>query len=112
MRACRALPKTIRSDCNDFINKYSEVVVQFLAELMSPSEVCTAMKLCFGVEKQTLSKAVQQMHVAVQECAMCEALVGAVDALLEDNHFDRNVSKYVSRICQTFPLNKQEQVSI
>lgn len=77
---------------------------------MDPNDVCTAMKLCFGVEREVLDKAVQQMHSAVQECAMCEALVGAVDALLEDNHFDRNVSKYVSRICQTFPSSKQDQV--
>lgn len=71
-----------------------------------------AMKLCFLGGKTVPKNMLAQMHEAVQECAMCEALVGAVDALMEDKSIDRNVTKYISTICQTLPSGKQDKVRV
>lgn len=43
---CNDLPKTIRTDCNNYVNQYADTIIQLLASALEPSEVCSVMNLC------------------------------------------------------------------
>lgn len=40
------MPKTIRTDCNNYVNQYADTIIQLLASALEPSEVCSVMNLC------------------------------------------------------------------
>lgn len=40
------MPKTIISECNDFVNEYGDTVIQLLIQMTDPSEICRSIGLC------------------------------------------------------------------
>lgn len=43
---CNHLPKTVGAECNDFVDKYADIVIQILSQNVTPKEVCSMMGLC------------------------------------------------------------------
>lgn len=44
--ACHYLPKTIKQQCDGFVNKYADLVIDMLVAEVSPKDICTAISLC------------------------------------------------------------------
>lgn len=42
------MPKNIVNECNDFVNKYADLVIDLLAQELTPADVCSVLKLCDG----------------------------------------------------------------
>lgn len=40
------MPKSIRSECDQFVEKYADLVISLLAQELDPDEVCRELKLC------------------------------------------------------------------
>lgn len=40
------MPKTISTECNDFVNEYGDTVIQLLIQMTDPSEICRTIGLC------------------------------------------------------------------
>lgn len=47
-KVCSALPKNMKDECQDFIQTYTDELVEMLIADLSPEEVCTYLKLCSG----------------------------------------------------------------
>lgn len=43
---CNHLPKHMSEKCNNFVNEYAEIVIELLAQEVSPKEICTIVDLC------------------------------------------------------------------
>lgn len=43
---CNHLPKSLASECNEFVDKYADVVITILSQDVSPKEVCAMIGLC------------------------------------------------------------------
>lgn len=43
---CNHLPKSLASECNQFVDKYADTVITILSEDVSPKEVCIMIGLC------------------------------------------------------------------
>lgn len=43
---CHYLPKSIKTECDNFVNQYGDAMIQLLIESLDPAEVCTELKLC------------------------------------------------------------------
>ncbi|KAL0281348.1 UNVERIFIED_CONTAM: hypothetical protein PYX00_002360 [Menopon gallinae] len=98
-RVCSYMPKSIEQDCRNFVKKYRSYIIQMLEDNVDPKMVCQEMHMC----KEKKQAEMNRIRQAVQECALCEALVGAVRGLLEDKQFDRNMANYASQICAVVP---------
>lgn len=42
------MPKNVAQECNDFVTKYADLVIDLLAQELSPGDVCSVLKLCDG----------------------------------------------------------------
>lgn len=40
------MPKNIRSECEQFVDKYADMVISLLAQELDPEQVCEELKLC------------------------------------------------------------------
>ena len=43
---CSLLPSSISTECNEFVAKYSQLIIKLLLEELKPSQVCKELKLC------------------------------------------------------------------
>lgn len=43
---CNDLPKSVKKDCNNFVNQYADMVIQLLIQSLKPDEICAVLKLC------------------------------------------------------------------
>lgn len=43
---CNHLPKSLASECNQFVDKYADIVITILSQDVSPKEVCVMIGLC------------------------------------------------------------------
>ena len=50
---CKHMPKSVRPDCDQFVEKYADLVISLLAQELNPDEVCRELKLC-GATLDTL----------------------------------------------------------
>jgi saposin len=56
------LPKSIVGECQDFVNKYEEELVDMLIADFTPKEICTYLKLCDPIEKTTTTTLVPDIR--------------------------------------------------
>lgn len=40
------MPKSVKTQCNDFINQYGDSIIQLLISALEPSDICSYLKLC------------------------------------------------------------------
>ncbi|CAH2211304.1 jg22965, partial [Pararge aegeria aegeria] len=43
---CKRMPKSVRQECDQFVEKYADLVISLLAQELNPDEVCRELKLC------------------------------------------------------------------
>ncbi|XP_053612403.1 uncharacterized protein Sap-r [Plodia interpunctella] len=93
---CQRMPKSVRSECDQFVEKYAELVISLLAQDLEPTQVCTELKLC----QPTDLAAVRE---EILDCAVCEVVVMAVKKVLNNDKVDRNIVHVVERACGLLP---------
>nr|XP_003705001.1 PREDICTED: prosaposin [Megachile rotundata]XP_012144582.1 PREDICTED: prosaposin [Megachile rotundata]XP_012144583.1 PREDICTED: prosaposin [Megachile rotundata] len=98
---CNHLPKTISRECNQFVVKYGDAVIDIITKDVSPKQVCTMMGLCSVFEKR--------VKAYVTECAVCKSIISVIDELMDDSKYDNNIEQAVSKACKYVPANKQHK---
>merc|ERR1719515_176709 len=78
---CYRLPDSIERGCEDFIEKYTSVVIDFLVSGLSPDEVCSALQLCSSSVTEVVTPAPVKADTS---CVLCEYVITTVDSMLED----------------------------
>jgi saposin len=43
---CDYMPKNVKTECNNFVDKYADAVIALLTKELSPKDVCTALNMC------------------------------------------------------------------
>ncbi|CAH0714573.1 unnamed protein product, partial [Brenthis ino] len=92
---CKHMPKAVRPDCDEFVEKYSDLVISLLAQEMNPDEVCRELKLC--------TSSLQKLKEEILDCAVCETVVMAVKKVLGNDKVDRNIVHIVEKACNALP---------
>ncbi|KPJ06952.1 Proactivator polypeptide [Papilio machaon] len=90
------MPKSVRGECDQFVDKYSDLVISLLAQELDPSEVCQELKLC----DPTGIRAVKE---AILDCAVCETVVMAVRKVLSNDKIDHDIVHVVEKSCALLP---------
>lgn len=128
---CNILPKTVKSECNGFVNKYADLVIDMLVAEVSPKDICTAISLCGRQIEQmqgiwievleepwivkpnlawTMKNELTFVSASVAECALCQTIISAIDEELQDPRVDHDVDAIVAKICYFLPSSKQAKV--
>ncbi|XP_050665111.1 uncharacterized protein LOC126965511 isoform X2 [Leptidea sinapis] len=93
---CKRMPKSVRSECDQFVEKYSDLVISLLAQELNPDEVCQELKLCKSVNFNAVKE-------EILDCAVCETVVMALKKVLSNDKMDRNIVHIVERACDMLP---------
>ncbi|CAH2076838.1 unnamed protein product, partial [Iphiclides podalirius] len=99
---CKAMPKTVRDECDQFVDKYSDLIISLLAQELDPSEVCRELKLC----DPTGIAAVKE---SVLDCAVCETVVMAVKKVLSNDKTDHDIVHVVEKSCALLPAKYSDR---
>ncbi|KAL0881090.1 hypothetical protein ABMA27_002216 [Loxostege sticticalis] len=95
---CRHMPKSVRSECDKFVEKYADLVISLLAQELDPDEVCQELKLC-----EPSAAGLQAVREEILDCAVCETVVMAVKKVLSNDRVDRNIVHIVEKSCALLP---------
>ncbi|CAF4835180.1 unnamed protein product [Pieris macdunnoughi] len=93
---CKHMPKSVRSECNQFVEKYADLVISLLAQELDADEVCRELKLCDPTSMETAK-------TEILDCAVCETVVMAVKKVLNNDKVDRNIVHIVEKSCNMLP---------
>ncbi|RVE48672.1 hypothetical protein evm_006638 [Chilo suppressalis] len=96
---CKHMPKAVRPDCDQFVEKYADLVISLLAQELEPEEVCEELKLCSPNGKQSYELAREE----ILDCAVCETVVMAVKKVLSNDRVDHNIVHVVEKSCGLLP---------
>ncbi|XP_047019837.1 uncharacterized protein LOC124630146 [Helicoverpa zea] len=93
---CKRMPKSVRADCDQFVEKYADLVISLLAQELNPEQVCEELKLCDGIS-------VAYVKEEILDCAVCEAVTMAVRKVLSNDKVDRDIVQIVEKSCGLLP---------
>nr|CAH7762266.1 unnamed protein product [Callosobruchus chinensis] len=92
---CSVMPHSVKKQCNDFVDKYADTVIQLLIQALEPSEICTMMKICHDQ--------LTTMKVEILDCPICEMTVAAMEKILGNPHVDHEIEHVLEKSCRGLP---------
>lgn len=93
---CKRMPKTIRSECDNFVEKYADMVISLLAQELDPQQVCAELKLCDSTNLDVVKG-------EILDCAVCETVIMAVRKVLSNDKIDHDIVHIVEKSCGLLP---------
>ena len=98
---CNYMPRTVKTECNNFVDKYADAIIQLLIATMEPSEICSVMSMCNG-------KGIQLANEVV-ECAVCQGVVEAMAKMLDNPNVDHDIEHVTEKACRAFPKKDRKK---
>jgi len=102
---CYRLPSSIERGCEDFVEKYTSVVIDFIVSGLSPDEVCSALQLC----SSSMTAVVTPAPVKDTSCVLCEYVITTVDSMLEDKANQDQIKAALETVCSVLPSSVEKQ---
>ncbi|GAB0091970.1 uncharacterized protein DMENIID0001_068940 [Sergentomyia squamirostris] len=103
MSVCNRLPKKIAQPCDEFVNRYAEIIISILATA-PPNVVCQRLGLCDPPSTHVeLPPQYVESKNEVIECAVCQSVIQKLDKLLQDPKVERDVEKIGNKVCSMMP---------
>lgn len=107
-KVCKLLPETVQDQCIDFINRYSNAVIELLAHELKPEQVCTMLGLCKNTKLKAAEKSQNQV-LKNDMCGVCETVIQYVETLCEDNSTVEEIEKVLEKVCNFLPSSLQQE---
>lgn len=102
---CTVMPKSVRPECDAFVEKYADLIISMLAQELDPEDVCRELKLC----PSHINTPPKEIKQDVLNCAVCETVVAAVKKVLTNDKMDRNIVHIVEKSCALLPAKYYER---
>ncbi|XP_044260059.1 prosaposin [Tribolium madens] len=118
-KLCDHLPKDVAAECNDFVNTYTDELVQLLIADLNPQEVCVYLKLCSDnkppsgfvggdtstnmIADDTINGKSVQISSNNPRCVLCEFVMKEIQDELKDNSTEEAIKRTVHNICNIMP---------
>jgi hypothetical protein len=88
-----------KKPCVDLVNKYVPKLINELNDGKTEQEACSYVGMCSA--QKAVAKAAVKKQTKGLECSFCEALIGFIDTLLDDN--ESEIKQKVDQYCQDLP---------
>ncbi|CAK1540678.1 unnamed protein product [Leptosia nina] len=102
---CKHMPKSVRPECDQFVEKYADLVISLLAQELDADEVCRELKLCDPTAMDAVKK-------EILDCAVCETVVMAVKKVLHNDKVDHNIVHIVEKSCNMLPAKYYDRCHV
>jgi len=104
---CSYLPSSVTKECTNFVDTYTDIIIDMLTKEVTPSELCTELGLCKPKDPATDIQVVDTGKGAY--CTLCEYAMTALDQALEDSRNIYTIEKEMEVLCQslTAPVHKE-----
>lgn len=101
---CGFMPDSVSNKCEEFIDNYSEMILDLLTEGMSPKELCAAMNLCPAKPAILVQEDQERPY-----CTLCQYAISEVDKLLQDDKNEEKIKEVLDHICYQLraPIGKE-----
>ncbi|XP_049821569.1 uncharacterized protein LOC109601826 isoform X7 [Aethina tumida] len=99
---CKIMPKSVRPECQDFVNTYADTVIQLLIQALEPSQICSMIHLC-------QDKYMTILQGEIMECAVCEGALEAMVKILNNPKADHAVEHVLEKTCRALPKKFRNQ---
>ncbi|KAG6445744.1 uncharacterized protein LOC115440590 isoform X2 [Manduca sexta] len=103
---CHRMPKSVQGQCDQFVEKYADLVIALLAQELDPSEVCEELKLCKPDQTNPNFDTVKE---EILDCAVCETVVMAVKKVLSNKKVDDNIVHIIEKSCALLPAKYNDR---
>ncbi|RZC39950.1 prosaposin [Asbolus verrucosus] len=122
-KLCSHLSDNLAEECNDFVNTYTDELIEMLIADLSPQEVCVYLKLCTDdkptdadsdvgdirtntIFDNTINGKSIQSSAAISDnpqCVICEFVMKEIQDELKDNKTEEDIKRTVHNICNHLP---------
>ncbi|GFW97437.1 hypothetical protein TNCV_4991141 [Trichonephila clavipes] len=98
-KVCSYLPSSMSNKCQNFVNQYTDLLVEILSQEINPDLVCAALKVCPTTPQlsQWKSKAVDL------ECQGCQYALHFLQEQLMNNQTQEEVKNVLKKMCEVLP---------
>lgn len=108
--------KKFSTKCKHFVDKYSDQIVDLIAEELKPEEVCHQLMFCVSsdeIDSQDYDSGLEIFMMTeiednneieeMPQCVMCEFVMKKIDDELNDKKNDKKLENIVRHICSSMP---------
>ncbi|XP_076250352.1 prosaposin [Rhynchophorus ferrugineus] len=99
---CKVMPKSVATECNNFIDQYGDAIIVLLQEALEPSQICAMIKFC------PKSDQLQIVKEEVTKCGVCISTVDIIRTIMENPNVDRNIGHVFEKTCRGIPFSKKQ----
>ncbi|XP_065668837.1 uncharacterized protein LOC100208544 isoform X6 [Hydra vulgaris] len=97
-QVCGLLPSSVKSECDQFVDTYSDKIVDLIIQLADPNTICKLLGLCASKIKNVNHDSSNGVT-----CDFCQYAMGKLDAILTDNATEAEIKQAVENLCAKFP---------
>ncbi|XP_074648494.1 prosaposin-like isoform X2 [Tubulanus polymorphus] len=102
-RVCTLMPKTVRAECQSYVNAYAPALIQLLASDIDPQQICTFLGVCSPAVKKHQPTRQQTPVKAGPTCVLCEFVMKELDGLLLKNATEQDIIAALDKVCSLLP---------
>jgi len=100
-RVCQTMPKTVRDECQSFVDQYAPAILVILGNELDPAQVCQGLQLCTADRK-----AAGKCGKGSATCEACNEVFQAIKTLFESYEEANRIAELVKSACINFPPGK------
>ncbi|XP_066150349.1 prosaposin [Euwallacea fornicatus] len=100
---CKALPTSISTSCNKFVDQYADAIIILLQEAMEPAQICAYIKLCPQVQDP-----LGFVREEVSTCGVCRTTADIMQKIAKNPKVDQSMKHIFEKTCRGMPSNKKK----
>jgi len=102
---CYRFPEYIDEPCETFVDKYVTAFITFVAEGLTPDELCDALDMCNSNDSHNFIETSSDDST----CVICEYAVSYLDKILEDKSSEEEIKEALESVCDLLPSSVKGQ---
>lgn len=103
---CYRLPNSIEMRCDNFVEKYSGTILDFISNGLDADDICAALDLC---ETGQVMKPALKSQIDGNNCVLCEYVISTIDGIIEDKSNEEEIKSALETLCTILPSSISKQ---
>jgi len=105
---CSILPKSIEAQCDNFVETYTDIIIDMLTKDVTPEMICSNLGLCKPKGNIVVHR-VELEEPKDPYCTLCELVIKDLDQMLENKQNKEEIEKALDVLCYQLsdPVHKQ-----
>lgn len=95
--------KKFSAKCKNFVDKYSDEIVDLIAQELEPEEICRQLIYCVTESQELLIQRPASEIEAQPQCVICEFVMSKLENELNDKKTEAEIKKAVRNVCAKMP---------